>query len=254
MISQTLMSASESLIGVDAADFDGTNDFMKRGAGFTGAADSKIGILSYWLKISNADGDNLYMMAAATTAGAAVNRFKAYRSGSNFLTVQGYNSAGTSILNIRSTTTYTSGATWRHFLASWDLTDTAKRFIYVNDVADLTAVTYTNDTIDYTLGDWGSGGDPAGNGKLNGYLAELYFAPGQYLDFSVLANRRKFISITGKPVFLGTDGSVPTGTAPLVYQHLDDAEAAADFATNRGTGGNFSITGTLATASTSPSD
>ena len=78
---------------------------------------------------------------------------------------------------------------------------------------------------------------------FNGALAEVYFAPGQYLYFSIASNRRKFISRTGKPVHLGTTGMLPTGTAPLVYHHLDDAEAVANFATNRGTGGNFTITG-----------
>jgi hypothetical protein len=39
-----------------------------------------------------------------------------------------------------------------------------------------------------------------------------------------------------------------------MYHHLDNGEAVANFATNRGTGGNFTITGTLDTASTSPSD
>lgn len=40
----------------------------------------------------------------------------------------------------------------------------------------------------------------------------------------------------------------------IIYFHLDPAEAPADFATNRGTGGNFSITGALTAGSTSPSD
>ena len=90
--------------------------------------------------------------------------------------------------------------------------------------------------------------------KLKGFFAEVSFAFGQSLDFSIVSNRRKFLSAGGKPVFLGADGSLPTGTAPIIYQHLDDGEAVANFATNRGTGGDFTITGTLDTGSTSPSD
>jgi hypothetical protein len=66
--------------------------------------------------------------------------------------------------------------------------------------------------------------------------------------------RQRFISADGKPVTLGPDGRLATGNVPLVYQHLADAESVANFATNRGGGGNFAITGALATASTSPSD
>jgi hypothetical protein len=126
--------------------------------------------------------------------------------------------------------------------------------LYINDVDDENVLTFTDDTLDYTGGDWSVGARPSGNLKFDGCLSEFYFAPGQYLDFSLVANRRKFISPTGKPVQLGLTGSLPTGTAPLMYHHLDDGEAVANFATNRGTGGNFTITGTLDTAASSPSD
>jgi hypothetical protein len=85
-------------------------------------------------------------------------------------------------------------------------------------------------------------------------MAELYFAPGQYLDFSTESNRRKFITAIGTPMDLGSDGSAPTGTAPLVYQRLAAGETVANFATNRGTSDDFSIIGTLVTGSSSPSD
>ncbi len=48
-------------------------------------------------------------------------------------------------------------------------------------------------------------------------MAEFWFAPDQYIDFSVAANRNKFHSVAGKPVSLGTDGSAPTGSPPVLY-------------------------------------
>lgn len=85
-------------------------------------------------------------------------------------------------------------------------------------------------------------------------LADFWLAPGQFIDFSIEANRRKFISAEGKPVDLGADGSTPTGTAPAIFFRRDPSAAASTFANNLGTGGAFAITGTLTNADTSPSD
>ena len=57
----------------------------------------------------------------------------------------------------------------------------------------------------------------------------------------VAANIAKFRGSDGKPMRILSDGSGPTGTAPLAYFHLDDGEAVANFALNRGTGGDFTV-------------
>lgn len=241
---------------VDSADFDGTGDAMTRGADLTGNADSKSGILSVWVRLDGGDGNALDVIEGTTTVGGTTPRFFFTRiATTNLFRVQGRNAAGTVILQADSNTAYTAGATWLHLLASWDLATAAAHF-YVNDSSDLAAgSTLTDDTIDYTLADWGVGAKPdASTFLFNGCIAEFYFAPGQFMDFSSASNRRKFISGEGKPVFLGNDGSTPTGTIPQLMLHLANGEAVANFATNRAAGGNFSITGTLTTGSTSPSD
>ena len=245
----------EALITVDSADFDGTNDWLTRGADLTGAADSKSGIVSMWLRIDGGDGGSAHLLVNHTVLGGGSGflRFFVQRVTTNIFRVTGANAAGTTILRLDTVATYTAGATWLHLLISWDLATSAEH-LYVNDVLDLSVVTSTNDSIDHTVADFAIGAQADGTVKFDGCLAEVYFAPGQYLDFSVITNRRKFISSGGKPVYLGADGSTPTGTAPIVYQHLDDAEAAANFAVNAGSGGGFTVNGTLATGSTSPSD
>lgn len=241
------MSAGPQLLLCDSADFDGTNDYMTRGAGLTGAADSKSGIFSGWIRIDGGDAATLRILYSIN---GSVNVF---RSNTNVLRIVAENSTGTTILTLPTVNTYTTSATWRHILASWNLASAAGH-LYINDVSDLGATTLTDNTIDYTVTEWTIGAEESATFKFNGCLAEIYFAPGQFLDFSIVANRRKFISSSGKPVFLGTDGSSPTGTAPIVYQRVADGAAVATFATNLGSGGNFSITGTLETGSTSPSD
>lgn len=98
------------------------------------------------------------------------------------------------------------------------------------------------------------GSDSFEGDEFNGAMADLWIAPNTFIDFSVTGNRRKFISAAGKPVNLGADGSIPTGTAPAIFQRRAPADAAATFADNLGTGGDFTITGTLTNAPSSPSD
>ena len=233
---------------LESADFDGSNDYMTRGAGLTGAADSKTGIASFWVRLDGGDSSVQSFVTGATHF--AINR----GTGGGVFQVLGYNASSTVILSMISSTGHSASSTWLHVLASWDLASTTGK-IYVNDVDDTSGSSFfSNDSIDYTDTDNAVGAFTDGTNKVNGCLAEVYFAPGQYLDFSVVNNRRRFITSSGKPVYLGADGAGPTGTAPLVYFHLSPSEAVANFATNRGTGGNFTITGVLAAGSTSPSD
>jgi len=246
-------AAISSAFRVGAGDFDGTNDYMTRGAGLTGAADSKSGILSVWVRLDAGLGTQR-LIGSSASAGTSADRWRASRiSLSGPFLIVGNNASGTIILQITSTTSYGASATWLHLLASWNLA-TAAAHLYVNGVDDLAGGgTLTNDTIDYTVGDWGVGGDSNAGNKLDGCLSELYLATGQYLDFSVAANLRKFITASGRPAYLGRDGSKPTGTQPIMYLHLNKNEAVANLATNRGSGGDPSITGALVAADTSPS-
>lgn len=255
---QTLIAGyANPLLLVDSADFDGTNDYMTTSAGLTGAADSKTGTMSLWIRIDGGDGTFRTFLTDNVSVGGpggASTRVSVGIRDTNVLQVTARAATGTTNLDIRSVTAYTASATWLHFMASWNLAIAGSSRLYVNDVSDLSEITYTDTNIDYTVADWSVGAICDGTSKLDGCLAELYFSPGQYMDFSLVSNRRKFISASGKPVWLGADGSAPTGTAPLVYQRVADGAAVATFATNLGTGGNFSITGTLTSGSTSPSD
>ena len=245
-----LADGSLPLIVVDSAKFDGSSAFLSRGSAFTGEADSKQGIFSCWTRL---DGGNGVELEIVETTDGANEGVVFYRSSANKFTILAYNSSGTVVLLTQTSSTYTSGSTWRHFLSSWDLAAGVSN-LYINDVSDQSVTTRTDDTIDYTKTICGIGALPGGGSKFNGCMAELYFAPGQYLDFSVAINRRKFISSSGKPVALGTTGASPTGTVPLIYLHLDDGETASHFATNRTGNGDLGATGSLTTGTSSPSD
>jgi hypothetical protein len=244
------------LIAVEAVDFDGTTDYLNRSAGLTGAADSKSGMLSVWVRFDGGEGVGGRIFGSATTVGGLTTQFFLNRSASNSITIAAYNSAVSQILRLDSTNTFSDSATWHHILTSFDLATGGARSLYIDDIDVVTETTFINDTIDYTVADWATGATPGGTIKTNGCLAELYFAPGQYLDFSLVSNRRKFISASGKPVHLGATGALPTGTAPIVYLQVPNGGGAGDFTINLGTGGDFSDSpGSLPDiASSSPSD
>jgi hypothetical protein len=243
---------TQAAVIVDAADFDGTNDYLTK-ATMTGQAASKKGIISCWLRADVFAGYLFTAVDFGTSSEVFTFVFgptQLYIAGANISSSTGFNIAANVVL---------STATWYHLLLSWDLSASATHF-YINDGNEKDIATVNNVEISYDLVDnWTVGAyeqDAAfGGGNLvNGCVAEFYFAPGQYLDFSVESNRRKFIDASLNPVSLGATGSTPTGTAPLIYLHLDDAETASNFAVNRGTGGNLTVTGALGTCASSPSD
>lgn len=229
---------------VNAVHFDGTSDYLTRGGGLTGAADSKVGTISAWINLT---GGNGAVMAVVASEGVT---FGLTRLDTSELRVRAENSAGTTILAAQTSNTYTDSSGWVHILSSWDLASTTV-YLYISDVVDLasTPKTVTNDTIDYTVTNWSVGSYTNANGKLNADLADLWFDD-SYMNISLEANRRKFIDASGNPVNLGTTGANPTGSSPLVFM----SGATDSWHTNKGTGGGFTENGALTTASTSPSD
>jgi hypothetical protein len=155
-------------------------------------------------------------------------------------------------INTTSIVKFTSGGEqlddtdWHHVLISVDTSNTSNRHVYFDDSSmggswDI----YTVDSIiDYTV-QLNIGRRGVNNTRyLKGYLADVWIDFDNYIDFSVEANRRKFISAAGLPVNLGSDGSLPTGSAPEVFL----SGPAADWHTNKGTGGGFSEVGELTDA------
>ena len=249
-------SVGNPLINVDAADFDGTNDYATRGAGLTGISDSKIFTFTSWVIRDTSTTSKLF--ASTTALGGSSSRFALGKNvTTNTFSILGRNSASSTILDATSTNGIPASQ-WVWVGISVDLSDTNKRHLYFNDTSELSVVTYTNDTIDFTDADWCFGAFGDGTQKWNGGFAETMFWPGAYIDFSQESNRRKFISGSGKPVNpAAIGGAIDTLGTPIVYFHLDDGETANNFVANndRGaTGGAFTVTGTLSTYTTSPSD
>lgn len=220
------------------ADFDGSNDWGSRGADLTGAADGKVGILSCWFWFDATAADMIIF--AANTESPVLK----WDDGDDRVELTIENTSGTQRLIFHAGTSISTGV-WHHILCSWNVASAGTGRVYLDDAAGTVAL-YTDNTLDYTGANWGVGALPAGSGKLNGRLGELYFQQGEYLDFDTESERRKFISAGGEPVDLGANGSTPTGSQPLVYCSYRSGQSANDFLTNRGTGGGFTVNGALA--------
>jgi hypothetical protein len=229
--------------------FDGTNDYLTRGADLTGSANNSRGTCCFWVKFAAAgDGVRQRILNAGNAAviieRTAANRFQVFV----------VDSTGAISATLGGAVNRTSAGGWMSVLMSWDTNFTAGNklmSIWVNDADDSGVKTDAGAAfdVDYTATDWGVGARPSdGANKLNGDLADFWFAQGVYFDFSVEANRRKFIHASGGAVSLGADGSTPTGTAPIVYLR----GPATGFETNRGSGGDFTVTGALADSGTNP--
>jgi hypothetical protein len=214
---------------VDAATFDGSNDYITRGANLTGIADGKKGIISLWAKFA-ADDTGIALLAGNDNA-----LFQLVRESDNTISFRA-GDGSSYFARVSSNDTYTSADGWIHILISWDLTTTTVQ-MSINDGADTGSVLSNSDNnITYTaLTDWGIAAYSGGGAKLNGCLAELYFNSAEALDISNSSNRRKFISATLHPVDLGSDGSTPTGTQPILYVKMTTTPS------NAGSGGSITV-------------
>lgn len=238
----------------NATDFSGTNQYMAKGVALTGVVNSKTGIFSAWVRLDGGDGANMGIYNNVDTLTTGSSGLIVRRQADGKFRLEGFNDvAATFPFRETSVSTYTSGASWIHLLAAWDTTTggtTDKAYLYIDGVNERNLISLQNFDMQYTSNANFVAGVNGATDDLNGCLSDVYFAPGQFLDFSVQSNREKFRSAAGKPVYLGANGELPTGTSPAVFF----TNPFGTFSTNLGTGGNFSQTAGLTAASTSPSD
>lgn len=239
---------------LDNANFDGSTTLSRTAPGLSGMSDGKQWAFSLWFKMAD-DADEVTNVVFTIRANSS-NKFLLQRSPtaqSNRMTLVGRNVGGTNILYIETNSGFTSvlNSGWNHMLCSGNLA-TGARHIYINDSSDIITNNFVNDTLDFT------GSFEIGRSAeithlpFYGSMAEFWMDD-SYIDFSVEANRRKFYSAAGAAVDLGSDGSTPTGSSPLMYLHLDADEAAANFALNAGTGGDLTISaGSLTSTGDAP--
>lgn len=219
--------------------FDGTADYVRRTTAPTGIADGKTFTLHCAVLPDVLSSPAHYLISFSSSSDT---KFRFYLQSNGAAIINGYTSAGTNVLTIEfPSATFVAG---RNYVidVSVDLTDTAKRRVYVNGTSvSVTWSTYTNSDINFaitTTPRYNVGADSTNAASYNGKIGALWFNT-SYIDLSVPANLAKFVTGTGidaKPVDIGASGELPTGTSPLIYLPMYGNNAGKNY----GTGGVFS--------------
>ncbi len=234
-------------------EFDGSTD-LELASDLSTAPDLSRGVISFWMNttfntvnpdgILDADGgvgNNLQIgLAVSADETNGTISLLAKDTSNTFLTRTG-------------TIPLVTGV-YQHILLSWDTNFSAGNKlsdIYINDASNSSVIADAAGALSmFTPVEWAIGREvDASPTNYFGGLSEFFARFGTYTDISVKANRRKFISSTGRPVFLGSDGSSPFGAAPDMYFK----GVGTGFNVNSGAGDNFTTNGTLTTPTTSPS-
>jgi len=211
--------------GIGGTEFDGTADYLNRGADLTGNANGKVFTLSFWCFRD-------YVLGTQNIIHAAGEYFQCGGERSKF-NMSAKNTGGTTIFGMNTSASSLTADVWHHFLISVDLTSTSRRSCYVDGVLDSTSWNiYTNADIDFTRTEWTIGRHDSG-AFWNGRLAHVYLDY-TYRDLSTKSNRDLFINDDGTPNETGMDS-----LSPIIYLKMKDGETTT--ATNSGSGGNFTV-------------
>jgi len=240
MLPQLMISSSGYT--ANAVNFDGSGDYLNRGGDLTGVAGSKLWTVSVWVKIPNVASAEHYIF---NDSGG--NRYNFSVQAGGLVQITARTSGNFETLRVNATAAVSSAA-WAHILFSVDLSDTGKRHLYVNGTDTSPSWdTYSNAAMGFSDSEhYINGYNTSSDNVMD--MAEAWFDIGTYIDFDVESNRELFAS-GGKPVNLGDNGEIPTGSSPIMF-----FSGETDlWHTNKGTGGGFTENGALTTASTLPS-
>jgi hypothetical protein len=219
----------------EAVHFDGVNDYL-RSLTFSGT-DSKQLTGSMWVRF---EGDAVAGQALIRDNASRINIF---RHASEYLWFSINDGSGNDALDLNTSALDTK---WHHVLFSFDMSDVNKRHFYIDDIDEVPTYTNYNDLVlRLSVPTHAIGGNTAGGSLFNGDIADFWFDHGTYMDFSIEANRRKFIDANGYPVDLGADGSLPTGNVPEIFLSGDHLY----WQSNKGTNAGFTENGELTDAS-----
>lgn len=216
--------------------------YLTRTGELTSDADAKTGTIAFWCQFHGGDNSNQHIFNIN-------NDFWVNRTAANKLAIVGQTSAEANCLSIATSSSITVSTGLFHCVASWSLSAAATH-LYINGSSNIVIATASNSNINYASGASSElrVGIRPGTGstfQFDGCLGGLYMSR-TYIDLSNAANLAKFYStafpdnVPTYAVDLGADGSTPESAQPILYLN-----SSSDFATNLGTGGNFTKSGSL---------
>jgi hypothetical protein len=229
-----------------AVNLDGSSWLSKTSA-YSGSANSNSFTAALYFDPLSFNAQQ-FLVHGRAASGDTLTRYAITLQADNTLDLEFNDSSGNPLARFISSGTFTTSI-WRSLLVSLRTSNPSERFIYINDAAVAgTWSVYTSGNIDFTAPDHTVGAAVSGNSAFTGNLSEVWMDFGTYIDFSVEANRRKFIDSQGGPVPLGNTGQIPTGSQPTLCLN----RSLPNWNSNVGSGGGLTLNGTLTAASTRP--
>jgi hypothetical protein len=214
-------------------DFDGTNDYLSRSSDLVGNTDSKTFTFSCWFYVTDSGGVQFF----CDSSGGGFRVQSSFRR----IKILAEDSGGSSVLVGAANNAPYSRDGWNHVLISADMSNTSNRSIYINGQEQTSEwTTFVNSAIGFSQTTHYLGSDFTGGSKIKGRLAGVYLDY-TYRDLSVEANRRDFIDADGLYVTPPTSG--------IISVPMDDPD---DVGRNDGTGGDFTLNGTVARSGRGP--
>jgi hypothetical protein len=234
----------------------GGSEFWARSIGGDGAAtylhSSDIGLTSQTKTVSfvyavNNLIDDTNTVISIQDSGETANNFRVFHTTSGAasnLSFLAADAAGSLIINAAQTDVLTVGE-WNLVQISCDLS-VGILHVYVNgiDVADSTPG-IVNEYFDITNKDHYYLGAEENSGSLRQWFTDdlaLFYFTTEYIDFSQEENRNLFVDQLGYPKNLQKQIDAELIPTPLIYMPFDDPD---DLGYNAGTGGNFTVNGTV---------
>jgi hypothetical protein len=203
-----------------------------------GLSDSKRITFSCWVSFQGGDGVS---QSFYSYNNGSNTRFSLSRNTSNLISMTARSGTdGSSILAATSTTTILAGTGWHHIYVCLDMASLGACKIYIDAVsAGFNQTLFTDANMDLT----GSGTWTILHGSSDYYISEFW------LNDTYLDDVSKF-NVGGRPVNLGPTGAVPIGSQPVYY--FSTAGSGNTWATNAGTAGSLTLTGTLGSPTPPP--
>lgn len=224
------------------ADFDGSTGYLSRTSAIAGVSNGKVVSGCIWITMDDISTPRIFQIFTNAGSASSGRRFMIYAT-SGTLYIEGYNSAGTQILLASKASAFAADVTYCLQFCI-DLSNASNRAVYLNGVSQsMTWTTYSNDSMELSAPRVTVGANWTGsiyNIFYDGKLSEFYFTT-EYIDFTQEANRLKFRDAFGNPVNLTQQIEAAAIPAPAIYMRFPPTS----FGTNSGTGGNFTVTGTI---------
>ena len=226
-------SAADDVISPEAVSFDGSNDYLQRS--FSESVRSEM-TFSAWVYASPYTNNKTFFRNGATTAPFEFNVQVQADGDLEFRLTTG-NQNKSAYANNRAF----GFNTWNHILFSIDASTGAAQ-LYINDRnVGIGTTGVAGEDIKPLLNNFQIMKGEA-TGKAKGRVANV-FVDYTYRNLGTESNRRLFITDELKPA----DGLADL--SPIIYLPMTDADTAG---TNAGTGGDFTVTGTVDTAARGP--